>query len=178
MMIKNIVDSIKMASKKLIMTGLVCNVMALTLSFQPASALTEAQQGAISQNCATIKQSLKQLQKVDSRTRTYLGTTYETLVNKFITPLNLRLVKNNLPTLSTIQANFTNEQNEFKENYTDYMRELESLIAIDCKSHPQDFYSKLESVRTKRTALRNSTVKMSKLADEQYKSVIKLQEEL
>lgn len=150
-----------------------------TLIFpQPVSALTEAQQGAISQNCSTIQQSLSRLQKVDSRTRTYLGTTYETLANKFITPLNLRLVKNNLPTLSTIQSDFISEQAKFKENYTNYMRELEALIATDCKNNPTEFYSKLELVRDKRSDLRSSALNMSKIATEQYKTVVKLKEDL
>ncbi len=148
------------------------------LPFSSAAALSEVQQGAISQNCATIKQSLTQLQKVDSRTRSYLGTTYETLANKFITPLNLRLVKNNRPTLSSIQSDFSGEQNKFKTSYTDYMKELESLIAIDCKTSPQDFYSKLEKVREKRLKLRETTIKLSKIADDQYKAVVKLREEL
>lgn len=144
----------------------------------PVSALNERQTSAISQNCPTIKQSLVQLQKVDSKTRTYLGTTYETLVNKFITPLNLRLVKNNRPTLSSIQSKFTDEQTHFKDEYTTYMRELEELIAIDCQNSPQDFYKKLETVRKKRAELRETTTKLSKYANEQYSAVKKLQEEL
>ncbi len=144
----------------------------------PVSALSEKQESAISQNCPTIKQSLTQLQKIDSKTRTYLGTTYETLVNKFITPLNLRLVKNNRPTLSSIQSKFTEEQAHFKEEYTNYMRELEELIALDCQNSPKDFYQKLETVREKRAKLRETTAKLTEYSDEQYFAVKKMQEEL
>ncbi len=144
----------------------------------PAQAIDDRQKDLISQNCTTIKQSLNQLQKVDSRTRAYLGTTYETLANKFITPLNLRLVKNNRPTFSKIQTNFSTEQQKFKENYTDYMRNLEELIIDDCSAHPEEFYKKLELVREKRAKLRASTVKMTKLSQEQYDAVVKLREEL
>ena len=66
------------------------------------SALSKEEANAISSNCSTIKQSLSQLQKADSKTRTYLGTTYETIASRFITPLNLRLVRNNRPTLSRL----------------------------------------------------------------------------
>lgn len=141
-------------------------------------AISEEQSGAISQHCGTIKQSLAQLQRADSRTRTYLGTTYETIINKFITPLNLRLVKNNFSPFTTLQSNFISEQNKFKEAYTDYMRELEGLIATDCQAHPQDFYSKLQTVRAKRSTLHKTAVNMQKLADEQYAAVKKLREEL
>ena len=118
------------------------------------------------------------IKKIDSKTRTYLGTTYETLVNKFITPLNLRLVKNNRPTLSSIQSKFTEEQAHFKEEYTNYMRELEELIALDCQNSPKDFYQKLETVREKRAKLRETTAKLTEYSDEQYFAVKKMQEEL
>ncbi len=155
--------------------------VSIFLTLMPSSsvlAISEEQAGAISQHCGTIKQSLTQLQRADSRTRTYLGTTYETIINKFITPLNLRLVKNNFSPLTTLQANFISEQNRFKESYTDYMRELENLIATDCQAQPQDFYSKLQTVRSKRSTLHKVAINMSKLAEEQYSSVQKIREEL
>ncbi len=136
------------------------------------------QKSSIVQNCPAIKQSLGQLQKIDSKTRTYLGTTYETIATKFITPLNLRLVKNNLPTFSTIQTNFMTEQGNFRSDYTEYMRELEGLIGIDCRNNPDEFYSKLTIVREKRSRLRSDVQKLSKLTSEQYKSVEKLKKEL
>lgn len=152
-------------------------VLALLISL-PAEGISARQAEAISTNCGTIKKSLDQLQKVDSRTRTYLGTTYETIANKFITPLNLRLVKNNLPTLSIIQSDFSSEQGKFREAFTNYMRELESLIAIDCQAHPEDFYKQLEVVRVRRTSVRTSANKLSGLADNQYRAVVELRDSL
>ena len=55
---------------------------------------------------------------------------------------------------------------------------LEGLIATDCQVHPQDFYSKLQTVRAKRSTLHKTAVNMQKLADEQYAAVKKLREEL
>lgn len=154
-------------------------VLLITVIFStPADALNERQRGAISQNCSTIQKSLSQLQKADSRTRSYLGTTYETIVNRFIIPLNLRLVKNNRPVLSNIQANFTNEQVNFRTQYTDYMRELEVLIATDCKSQPDDFYQKLLEVRARREELRQTTVRLSNLVEQQYAAVLDLRSQL
>lgn len=144
----------------------------------PAEGLSEAQRGAISQNCSTIKQTLNQLQKVDAKTRNYLGTTYETLANKFIVPLNLRLVKNNRPTLPHIQSDFSLSQAQFRSTYTEYMREMESLVSSDCKKQPDEFYAQLGKVRAKRSELREITQKLSLLAEEQYAGVLDLREKL
>ena len=141
-------------------------------------AISEEQSGAISQHCGTIKQSLAQLQRADSRTRTYLGTTYETIINKFITPLNLRLVKNNFSPFTTLQSNFISEQNKFKEAYTDYMREMEALVGIDCQVEPEAFYYQLITVRDKRSILHTTAEKLSDLADEQYAAVKLLKDTL
>ncbi len=157
---------------------LLCSIILALLLATPAESITTRQRDAITQNCVTIKQTLGQLQKVDSRTRTYLGTTYETIANKFILPLNLRLVKNNRPTISEIQTNFIDEQLKFRSAYTDYMRELESLIAIDCRSHPDEFYGRLVIVREKRALLRSSTVKLAELSDLQYTKVVELKDSL
>ncbi len=144
----------------------------------PVEGISEHQRGAISQNCSTIQQTLSQLQKIDSRTRTYLGTTYETIANRFIIPLNLRLVKNNRPTLSDIQTAFILEQSKFREAYTDYMRELESLIVADCKNHPDEFYQKLVITREKRAILRSATERLSDLSGQQYAAVLDLRSKL
>jgi len=144
----------------------------------PVSALSKAEANAISSNCSTIKQSLSQLQKVDSKTRTYLGTTYEAIANKFITPLNLRLVHNNRPTLSDIQSEFSSAQVTFRDSYTDYMREMENLINTDCQAEPEKFYDQLKVVRERREKVRLATEKLRKLTAAQYQAVVKLRQEL
>lgn len=134
---------------------------------------TEAKGQTIMQNCSNIRQSLVRLQRADSRTRTYLGSAYESVSGHFITPLNLRMVKNGTPSteLFRIQNEFTAQQNYFRDTYVGYMRELEALIATDCSNHPQAFYQKLETVRSERERLRQITQKISQLVDEQYKTV-------
>lgn len=163
---------------KWLILWLVVSLILMAVFSTPVEGLSERQRGAISQNCSTIQQTLSQLQKVDSRTRTYLGTTYETIANRFITPLNLRLVKNNRPTLSDIQTEFTLGQTKFREAYTDYMRELEALIVYDCKQHPDEFYQKLVVTREKRAALRATAEYLAELADQQYAAVLDLRSKL
>lgn len=157
--------------------GLAVCVLAAS-SMMPVSALSKGEASAISSNCSTIKQSLSQLQKVDSKTRTYLGTTYETIASKFITPLNLRLVHNNRPTLSDIQSEFSSAQVAFRDSYTDYMREMENLINLDCRAEPEKFYDQLKVVRERREKVRLATEKLKKLTAMQYQAVVKLRKEL
>lgn len=163
---------------KWILSCIACAVLITLLISTPAEGLSEAQRGAISQNCATIRQSLEQLQKIDSKTRITLGTTYETIATKFITPLNLRLVKNNRPTLSTIQSDFTLGQTQFRSAYTDYMREMEGLLAINCKTDPDQFYEHLLIARQRREHLRASVNEMLQLTERQAKAVRNLKEQL
>lgn len=146
----------------------------------PVMALSQNQENAIVQDCDNIKQSLIKLQHSDSRTRTYLGSAYEAISGRFITPLNLRLVKNNLPSteLFKIQNEFIAAQNNFRNLYVEYMRELEGLIATDCTAHPEEFYKKLEALRTKRESLRSSTKSLANLAEQQYQTVTALKETL
>ena len=134
----------------------------------------------ISQNCSSIKQSLTDLQRADSRTRTYLGTAYESVAGDFITPLNLRLVKNNRvdTKLLEVQGDFSEQQSNFRVEYTTYMRELEGLIGIDCQKHAQEFYRQLEKTREHRAKLHNTVEKLNKLVQAQYQGVVTLKEDL
>lgn len=163
---------------KWLVLWLVGSVALALIVATPVEGVETKQLEAVSENCPNIKRSLNQLQKVDSRARTYLGTTYETIANRFIIPLNLRLVRDNRPTLSEIQSDFFATQAKFRDAYTVYMRELEGLTAIDCRNHAEEFYRRLEVVRDKRADLRTTTAELSQLAHDQYQAVLNLQESL
>lgn len=166
-------------TKRISIFSLAALVFCGTVAY-PVSALNQKQEDAIVQDCDNIKQSLIKLQHSDSRTRTYLGSAYEAISGRFITPLNLRLVKNGLPSteLFKIQNDFIAAQNSFRNLYVEYMRELEMLIGTDCVARPKDFYDKLEILRTKREDLRNSTKTLANLAEQQYATVTSLKESL
>lgn len=134
----------------------------------------------ISENCTFIKQALTQLQRADSRTRTYLGSSYETIANSFLSPINLRLVKNNRPApdLMNIQSAFSIAQTTFRNQYTNYMRDLETLISTDCTAHPDEFSTRLVTARSSRASLHESTVRLRQLITDQETAVRKLQEGL
>ena len=157
--------------------------LVLALNFwQPyrASALTEDQESEISQSCATIKQNLKNLQRTDSRTRSYLGSLYQTMLTNYIAPLNLNLVKNNQPspTITALYSDFLNARKEFADKFTTYSQNFEELLLIDCKDHPGDFYDKLEQTRRERDELHKSVKKVRTLLTNQYTATEKLKEEL
>lgn len=142
-------------------------VLSLASSIFPstASALTDLQNGAISQNCASIQSSLKSLQKADSRTRVLLGSTYQTLFTNFITPLNLRLVRHSQPNsdLIEIQSDFTELRTKFSKNFIKYSQSLEQLISIDCKNEPEKFYQTLSQTRKLRAKVQDSVQKIHQL---------------
>lgn len=134
----------------------------------------------ITQNCASIKQSLSQLQRADSRVRVYLGASYERIATSFINPLATRLARNNLTdsSLHSIQSEFSSAQDAFRFAYTDYMREMDTLIATDCLSRPDEFYEQLVIARARRETLRQSTVKLTTLTNQQLTAVQKLEASL
>lgn len=136
-------------------------------------AITEAQSTAIVDNCSSIKEDLKSLQKADSRARIYLGGYYETILVKFITPLNVRLVENNLSNASLVenQNNFAGGKMVFANDFVNYQQELELLINIDCKKEPESFYEKLKVVREKRKTMVQDVAKMRTLISKHVKLV-------
>lgn len=169
-------DCLKRISTAIIGAVILGNLFAYTAN----AALSDPQKDAIVENCSHIRQSLTKLQYADSRTRTYLGSSYESIIGKFITPLNLRLVKNNKVSseLFQIQNDFVQAQTNFRNYYVDYMRELEGVIATDCAAHPEEFYAKLIKTRERREELRKITKTLAELADKQYIEVQKLMESL
>lgn len=135
--------------------------------------ITAEQKNVIIDHCDTMKDSLKSLQKSDSRARVYLGQYYETILSKFITPLNLRLVENNIsePKLLENQTNFAARRSRFTNDYITYQQALEELVNVNCKNEPEKFYEKLNSTREKRQIVNRDVQKMRELTDEQVKLV-------
>lgn len=161
--------------KRIIFSALVGLLFGLFLA-HPASALSEPQSGAIVQNCASIKQSLRALQRTDARSRSYLGSAYETILSNFIAPLNLRLINTNQPNanLTTIHSSIIDTRKNFISEYTTYSQALEDLILSDCYTHPEDFYNKLQDTRRKRANVSTTTTELRNLLSEYLTGVRKL----
>lgn len=134
------------------------------------------QTGAVSQNCATMKQSLRALQRTDARTRSYLGAAYEKALSDFITPMDLRLINVGQPNagLTTIHSNIISMREKFVHGYTTYSQSLEELIAVDCQNEPQKFYNKLVETRNKRAEVEKTTEEIRRLFTDHLTAVKKL----
>ena len=142
--------------------------------------LNDTERGNISMSCASIQTSLKNIQRNDSKTRVILGTNYQTLLSNYISPLNVRLIKNNLPdsTLISIQSEAITSRNSFTNLFVTYSQRLESLISIDCINQPDTFYSELENVRFLRSQLEESVNKVNTALSNHLKTVNQLREKL
>ena len=146
----------------------------------PVGAISEGQKNAIIDNCVKIRDDLKTLQHNDSRARVYLGRYYETILTKFIMPLNVRLTENMLSSDSFVnnQNDFAKTRTNFVVDFVEYQKRLESLVGIDCRTEPEKFYSELKKVRTWRETVAEDVVKLRKLVGEQMKLVDGLKEKL
>ena len=145
-----------------------------------AMAITDGQKDAIIDRCDSIKDDLKKVQKDDSRVRVYLGGRYETILSKFITPLNVRLVENNLSTTGLVenQNDFAATKALFADDFVNYQKGLEDLIGLDCKKNPEEFYKKLVSVREKRKIMVQDVLKMRNLISQHIKLVKRVMERM
>lgn len=128
-----------------------------------AAEYTEKKGVAIIDNCSSIKEDLKNVQKSDAKARLYLGGRYETLLTKYVKALNIKLVENNNSNLALLenQNQLVQAKLQFMDDFITYQKDLEELIAMDCKTAPENFYQKLEVVRSGRAKMRSDVANMN-----------------
>ena len=142
------------------------------------SAITKVQETAIVDHCDAIREDLKNVQRADARARVYIGGRYETILNKYVTPLNVWLVEQSLskPNLIESQNQLSETKTKFANDYVDYQQGLEQLVAMDCKTQAPAFYDKLVRVRQKRKKVEQDVQKMSVLINDYKTRVAGLKE--
>ena len=138
-----------------------------------AEEISEQKLSNIETNCASIKESLKRTQNADKNTRISLGRTYQTLLSDFITPLNVRLVKNNRfdAKLADSQSTFSADRDVFNQTYISYSQEFEALLSIDCQSEPQRFYEQLEKTREARNEASTAAIVLANDVSDHAKAI-------
>lgn len=143
----------------------------------PKAELTDDQRGEISMSCSSIKSGLKKLQVSDAKIRSLLGANYQTILNSYITPFNLRLVKNNqnLGDLSGLQSNFVLQKNDFNSLYIAYSQQFENLLSIDCQKNPDDFYNQLIITRESRKELNQKVNELNSTAEKYLNEINKIE---
>lgn len=141
-------------------------------------AFSENQETVVSGECSTIRQTLQAVQKVDSKVRVHLGSYYEKVLNKYMIPLNSRLVENNMPSEELLknQTNFNNQKKEFANDYVEYQKNLEELIDVDCKNSPKDFLEKIAKTRSARKKVHEDIILLKDLINDYKESVKSLME--
>lgn len=146
----------------------------------PVSALSKEKEDAIVKKCDVIRDNLKKVQKEDAKLRVNLGGFYETILTKFITPLNVRLIENNLSSAGFVenQNNFVDARALFASDFITYQQGLEDLVGIDCRTEPGKFYDKLTIVRQKRKIMVQDVLKMRNIISEHIKLVTDLRGKL
>ncbi len=138
---------------------------------QETPTLTDAMKGHIVEHCGEIRAQLKELQKSDSRIRVYLGDAYDQILTNYITPLNIRLVENNLSSASLIenQNSFAEVRAIFTKDFISYQQKLEELISMNCSATPENFYDTLLIVRARREIMSQDVLRLRSLISEHIK---------
>ena len=151
-------------------------VFVMSLVALPCFAISESQERVIVDKCNEIKEQLKAVQKDDARTRVHLGGRYETILTSFMTPLNVRLLENNLSNVELVenQNDFAETKSLFNNDYINYQQGLEELVSIDCKKEPASFYEKLDRVRQKRKIVGQDALKLRNLISKHVRLVTEL----
>ena len=172
-----------MKQSNLIFTTAIISTFVFTMpvfATETPAKLTKDQSARISANCSSIRQTLKNLQRSDSRARTYFGAIYETFSSKYLKPLNLRLVNNDIssPDLVKVQTSFATARANFSEDFINYSKSLEDLIATDCRLEPEAFYEKLVKTREKRTLVAKDVKELNDYLTGSVKKVEVLKEGL
>ncbi|MBQ3353097.1 hypothetical protein IJG89_02000 [Candidatus Saccharibacteria bacterium] len=147
----------------------------ITISFAsvPVLAISEGQEGIIQKQCKAIKVNLRAVQREDAKVRIRLGAYYDTVLTKYIMPLNVKLVENNLSNAKFIdnQNEFADTKTVFVKDFTKYQQMLEELVAVDCEAEPEKFYDELVDVRQRRKTMEQDVLKMRRLISEHIKLV-------
>ena len=150
-----------------------CTVLVLACQAVPVSALSKNQETAIVEHCEEIRDDLRTVQKSDAKLRVHLGSRYEIILSRFIMPLNMRLVENNLSNAKLVenQNKFTDAKTLFNSDYIVYQQNLEELVSMDCRKEPKEFYEKLVKVRQKRKIMERDVLSIRTLISQHIKLV-------
>lgn len=143
-----------------------------------AISLTKAE--TITERCTAVQNQLRVVQRDDTKTRFYLGRYYETILNRFITPLNMRLTENNMMSegFMGVQSDFAKARTNFTIDFIEYQRGMDDLVVADCKAEPENFYAQLEKVRDRRAKVADDVMKLRNLMDVHRGLVVGLMEEV
>lgn len=116
------------------------------------STITSEQATSIRENCSDIKNTLNQLHVSDAYLRVNRGQLYESIATKLMDRFNTRLQSNDFdPTeFTTLTKDYRTSLNSFRTHYQSYEQQLSAALDTDCTKKPTEFYTAVESARSKR----------------------------
>ena len=173
---QSIIDS----AKRRLIIGLLITAAGLGLVFgRVATAQEPIQQTEITvvdnvrSRCDSLQSSLGRLHTSDALLRVNVGQTYNSISVRLMARLNSRLALNRIDSLETVEiANrFDQLRVEFAANYNDYETAMSSLVKIDCKQKPAEFYAQLLTTRDLRLRLAE-TVKLLNGSISDYRTAV------
>lgn len=141
--------------------GIITALLAGIVFVRPTNAevvVTKESIANIKANCFKNLASLRQLHQTDAFLRNDRGELYQTISNKLMTPLNQRLVENELDgsLLVATAASFNRKYRNFYKDYVEYDNAMSGLLEVDCSDEPVTFYTSLLETRKKRAELDKS----------------------
>ena len=119
----------------------------------------------IESRCASITADLRQLHTSDSLTRVNAGQAYGRVSLRLMARLNSRLALNRIDSANLVKlsSEFDGAREKFVLDFDAYESALSSLIKIDCRKKPIDFYVQLNNTRELRQKVLATTKLLNQL---------------
>ncbi|MDO8335562.1 MAG: hypothetical protein Q7T74_02125 [Candidatus Saccharibacteria bacterium] len=156
-------------------------VVSQTATAQTAE-LTPEKQVVIVQTCVAAQTTLQKIQHNDAATRVNRGQSYETIVNRLMTPLNIRATSNeynnSAPLLIGTTSKYQQALDSFKKDYENYDDAVSLALKTKCKDKPAVFYGYIEEARTQRQNVANDVATLTTLISDYRNNVQKLKTEV
>jgi hypothetical protein len=145
--------------------------------------ISEEKRQVISTNCQTAQVTLQQIEYNDAAARVNRGQGYETILNKYMTPLNVRVTgsqnhASTAATLTDITARYQQALKTFKKNYDNYDDSITKTTHFNCSKKPENFYNLLDITRQEREKLNENITALDQLAAEYIEAVSKFKDSL
>lgn len=155
---------------------LVVAAVALLISGIPvprvhAEGMSDDQKSRIATSCTTAKEAIRRLQTADALLRVNRGQVYESLNTRLMLRFNARVENSgyNARSLIAVTDFYANTLNDFRTNYIEYTKKLDTVLAIDCTKDQEKFYTSIVDARIAREKLHSSVQKINQTIGE-YKS--------
>lgn len=172
-----------MLNKLLVIAFILVTVVTFSsTSFAQPADLTSEKRDVVVQTCVSAQTVMQKIQHNDAATRVNRGQSYETIVSRFMTPLNTRSTSNGYNSSATLLTDTTKRYQQalesFKDHYESYDNAVSSALKTKCKDKPELFYGYVEDARRERQNVATDVGVLSGLISEYQANVLKLRSEV